>query len=110
VEEALCVQVTFGQTKLGFREYGQDTHLRHIRVGGRNGAGTAYKYVGRLRVPCSKRGYTVCQQRRQGAIEHATGDIVELKEGEVSGEALKEHLDEVHEHRWVRHCAMTRIK
>jgi hypothetical protein len=92
------------------REYGQDTHLCYIRVGVRHGAGTAHKHVGRLRVPCGKRGYTVCQQRRQGAIEHATGDIVELKEGEVSGEALKEHLDEVHEHRRVRHCAMTRIK
>ena len=107
LEEALCMH---GQRKGKFREDGQNTHLCDIRVGVRHGVGTANQHVGRLRILRGKGGYAVCQQGRQGAIEHATGDIVILKEGKVAGKNLEKHLNEVHEHRRVGHGAMTRIE
>jgi hypothetical protein len=69
-----------------------------IRVGIRHGGGTTSKHVRGLGIPCSESGYAVGQQRGQGAIEYAAGDVVVLKEGEIAGEALKEYLNEVYEY------------
>jgi hypothetical protein len=88
--------VTLSQKKREKSEDGEDTHLCNIPVGIRHGSGTAHKHVGRLRIPRAKGGYAICQQRRQSAIEHATGDFLILKEGKVAGKTLEKHLDKVH--------------